>query len=140
LPLKERKRKKKIIINQITLIVIGQIKKQSMPWLVYFKKKRMSRMLYEENTDWNAWKKSESPSYYLLDLALDALARTTHNAKLWKIHSALFYFAPSCSSSIFFHTFFLFYFFFTTKRQQKRHVWTCPDMSDSGFWVLNNGN
>jgi hypothetical protein len=50
LPLKERKRKK-IIINQITLIVIGQIKKQSMPWLVYLKKKRMSRMLYEENTD-----------------------------------------------------------------------------------------
>jgi len=66
-------------------------------------------MLYEENTDWNAWKNVNHPlMLYLLDLALDALATTTHNAKLWKIHSALFYF--SCyifyTSSILFFSFF----------------------------------
>jgi len=61
---------------------------------------------------------------YLLDLALDALATTTHNAKLWKIHSALFYF----SCYIFYTSSILFFLFF---HQQK---------TISGFWVLNNGN
>jgi len=96
----------------------------------------MSRMLYEENTDWNAWKKV-NPSYYLLDLALDALARITHNAKLWKIHSALFYFAPSCSSSIFFHTFF--HFTSSQLKDNKKDMFelvrTCPTLV-SGCWTM----